>query len=244
MSVSSGVGQAEGALPAGGAAALAAAEIPLSKLGSARSTHLNEGERELYFWILRRFRSHGPPNRALLHDVASQLCEEPEVAFETLAHQDLVHLEAGGEIAVAYPFSGRPTTHRVHFPSGHETDAMCAIDALGVAPMFDQIIEIRSRDPLTGAPIWARVAPVGEATWEPKTAAVGVGVLDGNGVACNGDLCNGCCSALNFFASRANAERWLAEQAHVRGRTISMIDAISAGRAVFGEVFEPGPVML
>ena len=42
---------------------------------------------------------------------------------------------------VAYPFSGRPTPHRVRFADGHEVHAMCALDALGVAPMFGEQIE-------------------------------------------------------------------------------------------------------
>jgi hypothetical protein len=35
------------------AAALAAAEIPPSKLGPARRARLSDAERKLYFWILR-----------------------------------------------------------------------------------------------------------------------------------------------------------------------------------------------
>ena len=34
----------------------------------------------------------------------------------------------------------------VRFPDGHEVDAMCAIDALGIAPMFGQPIEISNSD--------------------------------------------------------------------------------------------------
>jgi hypothetical protein len=49
--------------------------------------------------------------------------------------EDLVHRGSDGEITVAYPFSGRPTGHRVRFSDGHEVDAMCAINALGVAPI-------------------------------------------------------------------------------------------------------------
>jgi Alkylmercury lyase len=52
--------------------------------------------------------------------------------------RSVVHRGADGEITVAYPFSGRPTAHRVRFPGGHEVDAMCAIDAVGIAPMFGE----------------------------------------------------------------------------------------------------------
>jgi len=43
---------------------------------------------------------------------------------------------------------------------------------------------------------------------------------------------------LNFFASAANAERWLDAHAEVTGTVISMEEAIAAGRAVFGDVLK------
>jgi hypothetical protein len=131
-----------GELSASVAATLAAAEIPPSKLGPARRARLSQSERELYFWILRQFASDGGPSRAELRAAAEELGLEADSA---LAREDLVHRGADGEIAVAYPFSGTPTAHRVRFPDGHEVDAMCAIDALGIAPMFGKAIEIESR---------------------------------------------------------------------------------------------------
>jgi hypothetical protein len=148
-----------GQVAAGVAAALAAAEIPPSKLGPARRARLSEGERELYFWILRRFATAGRPSSVELRGAAEQLGLEADSALATLAREDLVHRGADGEIVVAYPFSGRPTVHRVRFPGGHEVDAMCAIDALGIAPMLGEAIEIESRDPVSSAEIRARVAP-------------------------------------------------------------------------------------
>ena len=147
--------------------------------------------------------------------------------------QDLVHLGDDGEIAVAYPFSGRPTAHRVRFGSGHEVEAMCAIDALGIAPMFDESIEISSQDPLTGEEVRTRLEPDGEAAWEPESAVV----VAGAGERC-GTSFSGCCPVLNFFASSETAKRWLAEHSDIRGQVISMRDAIAAGRAVFGDVLD------
>jgi hypothetical protein len=155
-----------------------------------------------------------------------------EDALETLSREDLVHRRPDGAISVAYPFSGRPTAHRVRFPSGHEGDAMCAIDALGIAPMFGQRIEVESRDSVSGETIGARVAPDGSAEWWPESAVVVAGA-----VRSQGDACSGCCPVLNFFVSPANAERWLTEHPEVRGNVISMPEATAAGRAVFGDVF-------
>jgi hypothetical protein len=47
--------------------ALALADIPPSKLGAARHASLAENERQLYFWILRRFATRGCPRPADTH---------------------------------------------------------------------------------------------------------------------------------------------------------------------------------
>ena len=220
-------------LAAGVASALAAAEIPASKLGPSRRARLSDAERELYFWILHRFATRGRPSVTETRETAAQLGLELEHALRTLAREDLVHRGSDGEIAVAYPFSGRASAHVVRFPKGHEAYAMCAIDALGIAPMFEQTIEVRSSDPSSGALFQAKLAPDGGATWVPQTAVVVAGVLERRA-----DSCSGCCPVLNFFGSTESAERWLAEHPHVRGCVMTMEDAIASGRAVFGDVFE------
>ena len=153
-------------------------------------------------------------------------------AFETLAREDLAHRDDSGEITVAYPFSGRPTAHSVRFASGHEAHAMCAIDALGIASMFDQPIQITSTDPLTGESVRTRLTANGEETAEPESAVVVAGVIDRSH-----ESFRGCCPALNFFTSAESAERWLEQHPAVRGQVVSVSDASAAGRAVFGDVF-------
>ncbi|MFN2471325.1 MAG: alkylmercury lyase family protein [Gaiellaceae bacterium] len=220
-----------GRLAPGVAATLAAAEIPLSKLGPNRHARLAPAERELYVWILRQFATDGRPSSTQMLAAAARLAIDAEDALETLAREDLVHRGAHDEITVAYPFSGRPTAHRVRFPGGHLVEAMCAIDALGVASMFGEPIEIESRDPVSRAEIRARVAPDGDAEWWPGSAVVVTGAIRHQG-----DACCGCCPVVNFFASSANAEHWLAEHPEVRGNVISIRDAAAAGRAVFSDV--------
>jgi Alkylmercury lyase len=231
--VSIGARPSDGKLPAGAAAALAAAEIPPSKLGAARPARLREPERDLYFWILRQFATRGRPRSGAIRDAAAELGLDGNSALATLAGEDLVHLGGGGEIAVAYPFSGRPTAHRVRFPSGHEAYAMCALDALGIAPMFDQTIAIVSRDPLSGEEIRVQAAPGGDAYWRPLASVVVTGAMHGQG-----DSCQNCCPVLNFFASAESGEHWLEDHPQVRGHVITIPEAVVAGRAIFGGVLE------
>lgn len=110
---------------------------------------------------------------------------------------------------------------------------MCAIDALGIVQMFDEPVEITSRDPVTGDEISVCLAPGGDGAWQPESAVVVAGAVAGAQ-----DACSGCCDVLNFFASSESAERWIAGHPEVAGRLISIPTAIAAGRAVFGDVFD------
>jgi hypothetical protein len=68
-----GYRSADGGLPERVAAALAAAEIAPSKFGPARRSRLNDPERALYLWILRRFGTGGRPSRLEVEGQAEQL---------------------------------------------------------------------------------------------------------------------------------------------------------------------------
>jgi hypothetical protein len=66
-------------------------------------------------------------------DLAADLGLDPNQALGALAAADLVHSDpASGTIGVAYPFSGRPTSHQVELAGGPTVSAMCALDALGI----------------------------------------------------------------------------------------------------------------
>jgi len=95
---------------------------------------------------------------------------------------------------VAYPFSARDRGHRVLIERLHEVEAMCAIDALGIAPMLELPIEIRSRDPISGGEIHVQLHPQGAARWQPEGAVVLAG-----STSCDGPTFGGCCDVLNFF---------------------------------------------
>jgi hypothetical protein len=56
---------------------------------------------------------------------------------------------------------------------------MCAIDALGIAAMFDEPIEIASRDPLTQEEIQVELQPDGDGNWQPQEAVVVAGASRG-----------------------------------------------------------------
>jgi hypothetical protein len=211
--------------------ALRAAEIPLERQGVARTRPLSALQRQLYFWILREFAAASPPSGAATRSAAEALGLDAADALRVLARDDLVHVDASGRPLVAYPFSAKPRGHRVLIDGNRWVEAMCAIDALGIAPMLGLPIEIYSRDPLTNGQIWVRLDPGDGAWWEPQEAVVVSG-----SASCESPGFRGCCDVLNFFERPENAERYLAENPAVSGHPISFPEAIEAGRIVFGDV--------
>jgi hypothetical protein len=182
--------------------------------------------------ILQMFLDRGGPIPVgeILAGFQGDSGESVRDALLKLDDEDLIRI-SDGHVDLAYPFSASPTPFLVRFHDGRERHVCCAIDALGIAPMFGQPIDVESPDPVSGEAIRARVSPDGAAEWSPDSAVVVAGAIRGLG-----DACFGCCPVLNFFASPANAERWLSEHLDVRGNVISMREAAAAGRAVFGDV--------
>ena len=212
---------------------LEAAAIPRSRCGTERTTRLGREERQLYHWILERFAQATPPTAAQLSQKARALDLDPEPALATLASEDLIHTDDDGAVRVAYPFSARPRGHLVTIGGRVTVEAMCAIDALGIATMLGEPIEISSRDPLTGSEIRVHLRPDGGAGWEPETAVVLAGTR-----CASGPSYGGCCDVLNFFESTDTAERYLRERHAVAGIPISIPEAIDAGRAIFGQILK------
>jgi hypothetical protein len=214
--------------------ALSIAGIAPERFGSERLTRLNDEERALYRWILSSFARGGQPAVDELCDLASHLGLEIEDTLDLFAKLDLVHHDpTTGEILVAYPFSARPRGHSVLINSTHRVEAMCAIDALGIAPMLQQPIEITSHDPLSGTEILVRLDPGEGAWWEPTTAVTLAG-----SASCEGPSFRGCCDVLNFFQTDGSANNYLAAHPELTGFPISIPDAIEAGRTVFADLLK------
>jgi hypothetical protein len=209
---------------------LAAAAIPRSRCGSERTARLSAGERALYRWVIERFALAAPPTAAQLAEQAQQLAPDTDGALASFAREDLVHTDPEGAVTVAYPFSARPRGHEVTV-AGRLVQAMCAIDALGIAAILDQPVDIRSHDPLTGREIHVHAEPEGVTSFQPETAVV----LAGSST-CEGPSYCGCCDVLNFFESTDNAQRYLDENTSVTGIPIWIGEAAAAGRAIFGAI--------
>jgi hypothetical protein len=198
---------------------LEAARIPPKRTGKLRVSRLSSSEQEVYREAMR----------ALAQGRSFSKTDDAE-AFDVLAREDLVHTDAEGNLTAAYPFSGRPTRHRVRIGEGDWTHAMCALDALGMSAMFNAAVEIESRDPITDEQITVHARPGKPTTWEPTSALVFAGAVQREGPAHYS-----CCDVLNFFASEKSARVYQSQHPELNGSIVEVPVAEVAGRIIFGD---------
>ena len=186
------------------------------------------GLRAVQQGALRNMAESGtPPTGHHLDRIAEPFGRGGIEVLRELAREDYLTLDTTGGLGAAYPFSVEKTRHRVCIEGGPQLWAMCAVDALGVAPMLNRAVVIETTDPITAEAIHidasadAAIAdPVGTVVYLAGQAGVGPGAQT-------------CCDSINFFGSRHSAARWAALHPEVRGEIVSLVDAARLGQAIF-----------
>lgn len=167
-----------------------------------RQERLAPSLRALHRAILQAFATAGaPPTRqqiAARADIA-----DVDAALGHLADDDLVVLTPDRrEIAGAYPFTVEAREHAVRV-NGHDVHAMCALDALSVAPMFGTETRIESRCRVTGEPIRIHMQDARVLSAQPDTPWVGIRWQSTSGCAAQS-----LCMEMVFLRDRDTAEGW------------------------------------
>jgi hypothetical protein len=197
---------------------------------AGRAERLPGPLRELHRAVLRRFLETGAaPTARWLRQAAADAGLDAS-ALDQLATADAVHL-VNGVVAVAYPFSGTPTPHRVALDGLPAVYAMCAIDALGLPAMTGRDGQITSADPHDGTPI-AVTARGGTWSWAPATAVVVAGRATGCGTGCGSF--EAMCPNTVFHASPESARAYLASRGGLDAEILDQDAAVEAGRLNFG----------
>jgi len=115
---------------------------PLERQAARRAAR----QQPLMRLVLRTFLRRGGP--IPIEDIiAASPGARPDTLHDALVgldDEDLIRMRAG-QIDLAYPFSASPTPFVVRLADGQERYACCATDALGIAPMIGQAVEVRSR---------------------------------------------------------------------------------------------------
>ena len=118
--------------------------------------------------VLRLLVEHpGPVSReALAQALPDFTAARLDRELTRLDAQDHLFLQDGA-VTLAYPFSALPNAFRVRLAGGQERYACCAIDALGIAPMLRQRIDVVSPCHHCGERLTFTVDPTGP---EPPAA--------------------------------------------------------------------------
>ena len=179
----------------------------------------------------------GPPDAPVIAGLAAELGLDPRAALAALAAADLVHTDpATGSIAVAYPFSGRPTPYRVELAGGPAVFAMCAVDALGIPQMLGRDGRISSVDPTSGQPITVEVH-AGVWRFQPATTVL----LSGRTAA--GDACDTaadwCCPYINFHTAPEAADTYRRAHPGMTSTVFGQVEVVKAAGRAFGGLLDP-----
>jgi len=147
-----------------------------------------------------------------------------------LSRRDLVHVR-NGKIALAYPFATDQTDFSVTV-AGVRVNAVCAIDALGVAAMAGRAAEVTCVCPMCQSPTKVSILQDGltiETASKPD-ARVWTGIQEVGACAADSQ-----CKSMLLFCSSAHLEDWKRTQsADPRGFDLSLQQGVQLGAAIFG----------
>jgi len=191
--------------------------------------------------LLRKFLTLGhAPSEDDLQTEAQVVGSSITVLLQELVEQDVIQRDPTGTIRAAYPFSGRPTAHRVQILEHLPVFAMCAIDALGLPYMVGRSATIVTQDPMDGTAIIVWIDPTtGAQSWQPEETVV----LSNLRAAAPSSSAECCCPLINAFASRAQAEAWQDAHQEAAVRLLTQEAAIVEARTLFEHLLDEAEVL-
>ena len=194
---------------------------------AARQQHLDAELQGLHKAILNTFVEQGRP--LPITEAATHLSQHNvEQAFQILAQNDLIVLDVEQQMIMgAYPLSYEVTPHVVEV-NGHAINAMCALDALSVAPMFELGTSIKSSCVISGTPLTIQMQG------EQVTA---VNVNDDLYVGIRwqppcGSAAHSLCRDMVFLLGQQAAEKWQ-QRSEIEGTVFDLPAAVAIGSAFF-----------
>jgi mercuric reductase len=127
-------------------------QLPLKPRQDKLSPQLKSVHQNVLYSLVKQGR---PPSQ---DELAQQLGKDNvEDSLRTLGKEDLIVLDADRKHPLgAYPVTIEPTPHKITV-NGHTIHAMCALDAISVAPMFDTEVQIESTCHASKTPIVIRM---------------------------------------------------------------------------------------
>jgi mercuric reductase len=198
-------------------------QLPLK----ARQDRLSPGLKAAHQCVLTALVDKGrAPTVAELQIVLGD--EDYTESMRRLGSDDLVVLDAKGTDPLgAYPVTLESTPHKV-WVNEHVIYAMCALDAMSVAPLFDTEAIIESQCHLSKVPITIQMQGSDILAVQP-TADVIVGIRWQMPTAV---AAHSMCMEMVFLKDRPTAEAWQAEDKE-NISLFSLPEAVAFGKAFF-----------
>jgi len=182
--------------------------------------------------VLRRLVGQGrPPTEAELTAVLG--AESLTAELQRLGADDLVVLDAAGRRPVgAYPVTIEHTPHHVSV-NGHRIYAMCALDAVSIAPLFAAEVLIESNCHVRHTPIVIRMRDSEVLAVQPgQEVTIGIRWQMPSAVAAHS-----MCMEMVFLKDRETALSWQGgDTAHISLFTLP--EAVAFGKAFFSPLFQ------
>lgn len=158
--------------------------------------------RVLHQKILHSFITTG---RILSKIEMSKYVDDFEKAFDELDMNELVIFSDSGEPIGAYPFTMENRENKVS-ANGFKINAMCALDALAISPMFELDVKINSCCRITNDPIY--ILQSGMSILNVDEVGNVCLCIDWKAVKSDVKCANSLCSEMFFIKSRELANTW------------------------------------
>lgn len=193
---------------------------------AARQQQLDAELQELHKTILNAFIVQGRP--LPLAEAAEHLSQHSvEQALQILAQNDLIVLDVEQHMIMgAYPLSYEVTPHVIEV-NGHAINAMCALDALSVAPMFEAKTSIKSSCAISGTPVSIQMQGEQVTAVDADDLYVGIRWQQPCGAAAHS-----LCRDMVFLLGQEAVEKWQ-QRSEIEGSVFNLPTAVAIGSAFF-----------
>ena len=198
-------------------------QLPLKARQDRLPASLKFMHRQILISLIRQGR---PPSAAELKTGGGQ--ENIATGLQRLGADDLVVLDANSNLPVgAYPLTSEHTPHKITV-NGHTIYAMCALDAVSVAPMFDVEVLIESACQVSKTPIAIHMQGSTILNAQPgRDVTVGIRWQMPSAVAAHS-----MCMQMVFHKDRQIAQVW--QNANSENSSLfTLVEAVVFGQAFF-----------
>lgn len=193
-----------------------------------RQRELPSGHAQVHRLILRWFAERGRPPAT--SDLVAAGANDLDEALDRLAADDLI-VRVNGEIVGAYPFTTDLTPHHLTI-EGRKLRAMCALDAVAVAPVFGLNVRIDSVCAVTGNPVHVEQEHGSVLAHQPADLRVGIRWSQPVG-----NAAHSMCREMVFLSDADTATAWRGTDRDSAG-IFELEDAVEFGERFFGGLLD------